>query len=578
MVVIGLNNQILQRINDYNTSDKVVLSINNVEITINKSFAVAFSKTFYSQYLLDNSTDKIDANTDIESQDTYNILKDILQYRKTEFECNETILKDLFHIGLKLEMQELINLYETYVIDKMEIDKNNCFQILEFYFDISKENKISECIDFISSHFFEINLEQLKTISNKLGIDILKRIVFNDLLVMKDEDSFARCILFLADDNEIFYTLIESIHFEFCCDEIINKIYSLANSSNCMSFLKYFHDSIIRFKNGKQINPRAFNPEDFESMIEKYKDSNDFESIYKFFERLSEYEYQAIIYKSCKEGLFEICDNNDERNVLHEASFKGNLKLIQYLVSCGCNIEMKDKNGNTPLIIACSSGHLEVVKYFISIGANKETKTKSGNTPLIMASFKGHIEIVKYLILMGVNKESKNNYGNTPLLVASFYKAPPDILQDYYKNSSNIENLEVVIYLLSVGADKEAKNKEGSTPLIISSCKGHLGIVKYLVPLGANKEATDNKGNTPLILASTNNQLEIVKYLISVGANKDAKDNDGSTSLIIASMKGHLELVKYLISVGADQEVKNNEGKNALSYAEGDVRDFLLTI
>lgn len=97
MVVIELNNQILQRINDYNTSDKVVLSINNVEITINKSFAVAFSKTFYSQYLLDNSTDKIDANTDIESQDTYNILKDILQYRKTEFECNETILKDLFH-------------------------------------------------------------------------------------------------------------------------------------------------------------------------------------------------------------------------------------------------------------------------------------------------------------------------------------------------------------------------------------------------------------------------------------------------------------------------------------------------
>ena len=80
MVLIQLNNQILQRINNYQALDKVILSINNVEITLTKSFAVAISQTFYSQYLLDNNIAKIDIHTDVKSQETYNVLKDILKY------------------------------------------------------------------------------------------------------------------------------------------------------------------------------------------------------------------------------------------------------------------------------------------------------------------------------------------------------------------------------------------------------------------------------------------------------------------------------------------------------------------
>lgn len=65
MVLIQLNNQILQRINNYQAHDKVILTINNVEIVLTKSFAVAISQTFYSQYLLDNDVAKINIQTEV---------------------------------------------------------------------------------------------------------------------------------------------------------------------------------------------------------------------------------------------------------------------------------------------------------------------------------------------------------------------------------------------------------------------------------------------------------------------------------------------------------------------------------
>ncbi|EAY03272.1 hypothetical protein TVAG_299350 [Trichomonas vaginalis G3] len=254
MVLIQLNSQILQRINNYQALDKVILTINNVEIALTKSFAVAISESFYAQYLLDNNFAKIDITTEVKSPDTYNILKDILQLKKTEIECDETILKDIFHIGTTLRIQELIDLYKVHIIDQMKIDKNNCVQLLEFYFDISSKEKISECIDFISSHFYEINKDQLKTISKKLGIDILQRIFCNDKLELDNEDSFANFIISLTKESKEFYLLIENIYFEFCNEQTIKDIQNLTDTNNFQNIVNSFGDSLLRIKNHSSKN------------------------------------------------------------------------------------------------------------------------------------------------------------------------------------------------------------------------------------------------------------------------------------------------------------------------------------
>ena len=92
MVIIQLKNHMLERVHGFKMNESVILTVNNVEIQINKYFAVAISQMIYNTYVLDNNTLKINIKTKVESQETYEVLKEILQYNKTEFECNDTCL------------------------------------------------------------------------------------------------------------------------------------------------------------------------------------------------------------------------------------------------------------------------------------------------------------------------------------------------------------------------------------------------------------------------------------------------------------------------------------------------------
>ncbi|EAY04656.1 ankyrin repeat protein, putative [Trichomonas vaginalis G3] len=556
-------------------NERVILTVNNVEIQINKYFAVAFSQMIYNTYVLDNNTLKIDIKTKVESQETYEVLKEILQYNKTEFECNDTISKDLFYIGNKLGIQELIDPYKTQVLDK-----NNCVQLLEIYFDICSDSKISECVDFISSHFYEIDQDDLKSISKKLGFDIIQSIFNNDKLLIKDEDSIANFIFSLINESEIFSPLVEYIHFEFCSEQVINKNLVISDENNYFNIIKSLHDSLLRSRNSKYDHTRYFIPSDYQNIfkylddLSRKVDQTLFETVCEDILNKNDDEFRNnILLESCEKGNLALaksliehgCDkevkNKNNQTPLHLSSFNGHLEVVQYLISNGADKEAKDNWGMTPLIKASEEGHLEVVQYLISNGADKEAKDNWGMTPLIKASEEGHLEVVQYLISNGADKEAKSNDGNTPLMCASIFG-----------------HLEVVKYLISVGADKEAKSKNGYTPLIIASANGHLEVVKYLISIGADKEAKSKNGDTPLIWASRNGRLEVVKYLISIGADKEAKSKNGDTPLIWASRNGRLEVVKYLISIGADKEAKSKNGQAAMDLAKDNVKKYLKSL
>lgn len=265
--------------------------------------------------------------------------------------------------------------------------------------------------------------------------------------------------------------------------------------------------------------------------IEKFKNSNDFKSIYEFFEKLSTKERKDMIQQACDEGL-----NNKKgeygRNILHEASCRGNLALVKNLIECNCDKEAPTKFGYTPLICASYYGHLDVVKYLISVGADKEAISDDQETPLIWASYRGHLEIVKYLISVGAKMESKNYFGWTLLIWAS-----------------REGNLDIVKYLIQKHAKKEEKDYDGWTPLIHASAEGQLDIVKYLISINCKKEARDDDGWTPLIWAAYNGHLEVFQYLISQGANLHARDNDGDTALDYAKCEGHRKIVNYIYSL-----------------------------
>lgn len=59
IVQIHINSRSFQRSVNYKSSIEAVISINNVDIKLNQSYAVTISEKCYAQYLLDNCLQKI---------------------------------------------------------------------------------------------------------------------------------------------------------------------------------------------------------------------------------------------------------------------------------------------------------------------------------------------------------------------------------------------------------------------------------------------------------------------------------------------------------------------------------------
>ena len=187
---------------------------------------------------------------------------------------------------------------------------------------------------------------------------------------------------------------------------------------------------------------------------------------------------------------------------------------------------------------------MDMVKYLLEHRANVNKKNNNDETSLIIACKQGHITIVKYLVENGadVNKEMNNDR----ILL--------------YHNFSTCKSGFVIRYSLDsfVGYYKKYIVKRGFTPLFYVCEKGHIDIVKYLVEHGANINKEDKNDWTPLFWACKEGHKDIVECLVEQGVNVNKEDNDGWTPLILACKEGHKDIVKYLVEHGVDLNIEGN--------------------
>jgi serine/threonine-protein phosphatase 6 regulatory ankyrin repeat subunit B len=113
-------------------------------------------------------------------------------------------------------------------------------------------------------------------------------------------------------------------------------------------------------------------------------------------ELLMEDKLQILLFKAVEIGYDEGCD-----------------LVMEALIYSGIDINFKDDNGWTALLIAVENGHIEVVKMLIGAGADINIKGNGGLTALMRAAKNGYIEIVKMLIESGAYLNTKNLDGET---------------------------------------------------------------------------------------------------------------------------------------------------------------------
>ena len=84
----------------------------------------------------------------------------------------------------------------------------------------------------------------------------------------------------------------------------------------------------------------------------------------------------------------------------------------------GININAKDKDGNTALMLAASLAKKDIIKALLDAGADVNVKNKQHNTALIIATWHGQINLVVALLAKGADVNVKDKNGNTAFMLA----------------------------------------------------------------------------------------------------------------------------------------------------------------
>jgi len=111
--------------------------------------------------------------------------------------------------------------------------------------------------------------------------------------------------------------------------------------------------------------------------------------------------------------------NKNGETPLMIASIDGNLPLVKTLVLQ--NKALLDHISWTPLHYACAKGHFEVAQFLIANGATVDSMNLGNTTPLMMAVQSGNEKLVKLLLDKGADLQLRNAQGLTAIDIADIY-------------------------------------------------------------------------------------------------------------------------------------------------------------
>jgi ankyrin repeat protein len=141
--------------------------------------------------------------------------------------------------------------------------------------------------------------------------------------------------------------------------------------------------------------------------------------------------------------------------------------LIQALIANRANLNRRNQNGDSAILLAALKPELEAAKILIANGADLNP---SGWTPLHYAMFSGSKELAGLFIAKGAKLDSRAPSGQTALMLAIRHK-----------------NLDMVKLLVEAGADKNLADAVGLTALGLANKLEQGDIVAYLRKLGATE-------------------------------------------------------------------------------------------
>ena len=216
-------------------------------------------------------------------------------------------------------------------------------------------------------------------------------------------------------------------------------------------------------------------------------------------------------------------------------------------------------NPDRELLRAAEGGELDKVRFWLKQGANIDVRQTNNDTPLILATREGHEDVVKYLLERKAKSSDvslHNNAGETARHVAG-------------RDGATV----IAVRLLLAGAPRDARDENGATPVFHAAQTGNDTLIEKLAEAKADLNLPDNKNTTPLIQAVKFTQMAAAMALLEKGAGLNAQDELGMTALMYAVVLNENDFAQKLVARGAHTGLTNKRGQTALALAHDLGRD-----
>jgi ankyrin repeat protein len=321
-------------------------------------------------------------------------------------------------------------------------------------------------------------------------------------------------------------------------------------------------------------------------------------------------------------GAFLDQQDGDFKTALHYAVLNSRVDIVQYICKCllrrqsllaphaqspAWYINVRDRQGMTPLHYACIRGNREVIQTLIDSGADIYGRNNLQLTSLHLACRHGLDHVVT--LLLETEQKQMLTEQIAPELVPKMVEELEDFFKkrykveennhimdkkdkNYFKNTrtnqkySELVNFvdrdrrsclhycafgakeNIIELLLQYGADVNVKDRYGMSALHYASFFANKKLVKVLLQQGAknNEFSIDMLGISPLHCACFFGDPNTVEALANEN-NIDMQDDEGNSPLHIAAMHGHQKVALVLLQKRADPFRLDKKGFNCLHHA-----------
>lgn len=232
--------------------------------------------------------------------------------------------------------------------------------------------------------------------------------------------------------------------------------------------------------------------------------------------------------------------------VLFEASTAANPEPVGLLIRAGIDVNARDAQGRTPLMLAARAGCLVCVDLLVSGGARAAEVGPQGRTALMLAAREGRLEVANLLVREGAPLDQADELGRNALWWAC-----------------DARQSQVAMSLVELGVPVQS-DAAGTGPLHLAAGNDDRMLVTALVER-VGPEAPAGDGNRPLMIAARAGAADAVDALLAAGADLKARNDLGDTALIVAVRAGHLSVSERLLRAGANPNTRNDRFESAAS-------------